>query len=858
MSTTDRPWVVMKFGGTSVAGPENWKAIADLVRKNLDEGLRCLVVHSALAGVSNALEALPKQALNGEGKKAVEDIKERHRAFARRADLDADYLLEAYFSRIDEIIAGISLIREASERLCAELMAMGELMASRLGLELLKRHDLNLEWLDARTALTTSDTATHTQVWLDSTVEEASDTTLIDQLDAFNVVLTQGFIASNRHGETVLLGRGGSDTSAAWFAARMNAVRLEIWTDVPGLFSADPRLTTGARLLKALSYEEAQEIASMGGKVLHPRCIGPARNAGIPILVKDTFRPDLPGTHISAHPADDTPQLKAVSLKSGVRMVVMEGSGMWRQVGFLADVFACFKQCGLSVDQVSTSETNVTATLDPDPTVNTARLEQLRVLLSEYCRVRIIEQQAVVSLIGYGIRRVLHRLAPALEIFQDRPIRLVGQAANDLNFTVVVDESEGRALAVRLHDALIGSQPESAVFGSSWAELATPSVSKDIAHTPWWIEHREALLNKAPKEGGRYVYHLPSIRQNAASVAGLSGIDRAWYAIKANPDPEILAEVHAAGMGFECVSMGEVNHVRKHFPNIDPADILFTPNFAPRSEYEAAVELGVHLTLDGLHPLVEWPEIFRDTSVLLRFNPDRPRGHHRHVRTAGPGAKFGIPREEVHQALNAARDAGARVAGLHAHAGSGIMEADHWREIGTILADLAAVFPEARILNVGGGLGVPDNPFETRFNLDELDQNLATLRRAFPDYELWLEPGRFIVAEAGVLLTRVTQIKTAQGTRFVGAGTGMNSLIRPALYGARHEIVNLSRWTEPPSGLASIVGPICESADLLGSERLLPETTEGDVLLIAGAGAYGAVMSSHYNLREPADEIVIA
>lgn len=182
MSMPDRPWVVMKFGGTSVAEPENWKTIATLVRKNLDEGLRCLVVHSALAGVSNALEELPNHALSNTGEKAVDDIKDCHRAFARRADLDADRLLGTYFSRMGEIVAGISLIREASERLCAELMAMGELMASRLGIELLKQHGLNPEWLDARTALTTSDTTTHTQVWLDSTVEETSDTTLIDRI----------------------------------------------------------------------------------------------------------------------------------------------------------------------------------------------------------------------------------------------------------------------------------------------------------------------------------------------------------------------------------------------------------------------------------------------------------------------------------------------------------------------------------------------------------------------------------------------------------------------------------------------------------------------------------------------------
>ena len=142
-------------------------------------------------------------------------------------------------------------------------------------------------------------------------------------------------------------------------------------------------------------------------------------------------------------------------------------------------------------------------------------------------------------------------------------------------------------------------------------------------------------------------------------------------------------------------------------------------------------------------------------------------------------------------------------------------------------------------------------------DLKAVDDDLAALKKAHPGYDIWMEPGRYPVPEAGVLLAPVTQIKTAFGARFIGLGTGMNSLIRPALYGARHEMVNLTRLDEPATGLASIVGPICESADLLGADRLMPETREGDVVLISETGAYGAVMASRYNLREPADEAVI-
>lgn len=850
-------WTVMKFGGVSVAAPQRWTTIADLARARLAEGGKVLIVHSALSGVSNKLEALPGEALEGRGEAAANAIKEVHRAFAREAGVDADALLAGPFETLDRLAAGVALIGEASPRVRAELLSLGELMASRLGLERLKAEGLEVAGLDARDALSALNPGEDRRAYLDNAVSDAADPALAERLAGESLVLTQGFICRNGRGETCLLGRGGSDTSAACFAAKLRARRLEIWTDVPGLFSADPRLTSGARHLRALSYEEAQEIATMGGKVLHPRSIGPVRRAGVPLEVRSTLRPDLPGTVIAAEPGDDAPRLKAVSVKSGVRLVVMEGSGMWRQAGFLADVFAAFKTVGVSVDLVSTSETNVTVSLDPGPGLDAARLDRLKAALEPMCRVKIIENAAAVSLLGYGIRRILHQLAPALEMFQDKPILLVSQAANDLNFTVVVNENDGRTLAARLHEELIGPSPEGPVFGASWSEIQGPARERAPRPDPWWTAKRDALLEAAPQTGGRYVYDLDTVRARASAVAGLKSLDRAFYAMKANNHPEVLKTIRAAGLGFECVSPGEIERLRDTFRDLDPGEVLFTPNFAHRSEYEAARALGVNLTIDGLHPLVEWADVFNGARVILRVNPDRARGHHEHVKTAGPKAKFGIPLSALPQAREAAESAGARVVGLHAHAGSGVIEPGHWREIGAILAKAAQGFPDVEVLNVGGGLGVPERADAPALDLSRVDDDLAALKKAHPGFKIWMEPGRYPVAEAGVLLSRVMQIKHAFGARFIGLGTGMNSLIRPALYGARHEIANLTRLGEQATGLASIVGPICESADLLGAERLMPETAEGDVLIIAEAGAYGAVMASRYNLREPADEMVL-
>lgn len=162
-----------------------------------------------------------------------------------------------------------------------------------------------------------------------------------------------------------------------------------------------------------------------------------------------------------------------------------------------------------------------------------------------------------------------------------------------------------------------------------------------------------------------------------------------------------------------------------------------------------------------------------------------------------------------------------------------------------------------RVLDLGGGLGVPASHQGEPLDIEAIDASLAAIRGAYPRFEIWLEPGRFLVAQGGVLVARVTQVKGKSELRYVGIETGMNSLIRPALYGAWHEIVNLTRLGEPVDACVTVVGPICETGDVLGSERWMPDPREGDVLLVGNAGAYGRAMSSSYNLREPAREVVI-
>jgi diaminopimelate decarboxylase/aspartate kinase len=854
-------WIVLKFGGTSVSSLANWRNIAAVVRQRRTSGARVLVVHSALSGVTDRLEKLQAAALAGAHEPVMAALEERHRSLAAELGLDVSAALARYFADLRELCSGIALTGEISDRTRARVMSCGELMATEIGARFLASQGLECSWWDARTGLRAEQRANVSQTahYLSATCDFSADAALRAQLEQLApVVLTQGFIASNAAGDTVLLGRGGSDTSGAYLAAKLRAERLEIWTDVPGMFSANPRSTPSARLLRALHYDEAQEIASSGAKVLHPRCILPAKQAQIPLWVYATQTPDLEGTHISASPGEGAAQVKAVCIKKGITLISLDSPGMWHEVGFLADAFSIFKRHGMSVDQVSTSETSVTVSLDPAAnSLDQHALDALIAELGQLCRVQLIGSCASVSLVGRNIRGILHQLGAALELFAEQRIYMVSQAANDLNFTFVVDEGQGDRLVQELHELLIRPVAGDTVLGPTWTQLYGVAKPGPVRAETWWQRRRSELLQIAANHDCAFVYEAESVRSAARALRALKSVDRVFYAMKANPHGGLLQVLADEGLGIECVSRGEIEHVLRTLPQFGRERLLYTPNFAAREEYVWAFTQGVAVTIDNLYVLRHWPEVFRDREVLVRVDTGTGRGHHQHVRTAGVQSKFGVPLTEFAQLSELVAASGVRVVGLHAHPGSGVFEVTSWSETASALLSVAQHFPQLRTINVGGGLGVPDSHEQAALDLGNLDVALRAARQSRPDLSVWLEPGRYLVAAAGVLLVRVTQTKSKADMRYVGVSTGMNSLIRPALYGAWHEIVNLSRLDEPATELVNVVGPICESADFLGHDRLLPPTLEGDVLLIANTGAYGRAMSSHYNLRAPAVELMI-
>ncbi|WP_018973914.1 bifunctional aspartate kinase/diaminopimelate decarboxylase [Rudaea cellulosilytica] len=853
-------WVVLKFGGTSVSTRPRWDKIAAIAKGKRTQGKHVLIVVSALSGTTDKLKAIcDGHADAGKCRAVADEIIARHRAMFAELELKDSGGLDAWLAKLEQLLADP---RRAEGALTwqAEVLALGEMMSSTLGAAYLSASGLPTQWLDSRQHLL-SEALPNQSAWgryLSAQVPTARDDALIAKLPTRGeTFITQGFMARNAAGETVILGRGGSDTSASYFGALLDAEIVEIWTDVAGMFSANPRSVPNARLLSRLDYEEAQEIATTGAKVLHPRCINPVREAGVPLAIKDTNYPEFAGTEICAAVADALPSVKAISSRSGITLISMESIGMWQQVGFLADVFEIFKRHGLSIDLVGTAETNVTVSLDPSENlVNTDVLSALCTDLAAICRVKVIAPCAAITLVGRGMRSMLHKFSTILAEFGSLRVHLISQSSNNLNLTFVVDESAASDLVPQLHDLLIKAEAmrveDAAVFGPSWVDLYK---KKQVQNAPWWRARRDELLKLAQQATPHYVYDLATVGAQAQALRGtISAVDRWFYAIKANSHPAILREVIAQGFGLECVSPGELARAREVDANVD---LLYTPNFAAREDYAAGIAAHARMTLDNLHPLEHWGELFAGQEIELRLDLDFTRGHHDKVKTGGAASKFGLSLNELDEFRRLATQHDVRIVGLHAHLGSGILDAKHWKEVHVQLASIAEKIGTVRALNIGGGYGVPARADEAPLDLAAVAANLAEVKAAYPQFELWSEPGRYLVADAGVLLARVTQLKRKGEFRYVGVDAGMHTLIRPALYEAYHEIVNLSRIDEPATELVQVVGPICESGDVLGNHRRLAAPQEGDVILIAQAGAYGAVMSSDYNLRGRAVETVL-
>lgn len=860
----NREWIVLKFGGTSVSSLSSLQTIHNICEKKIQKGHKVLVVCSAKSGISNKLEALISLSTKNKYEDLLLEIKKEHQKFCQALEIaPAETLLQSEFDELTKITLGISLLGSCKAQVVARLMSLGELMLTKIVGEWLGAR-MDIHWVDVRHILKTKtgQTSHHCEsrsyLSASSLLESGEHISNFLEEKRSNCFITQGFIANNQKNETVLLGRGGSDITATYLGAALQATSVEIWTDVPGMFTANPRSLSSARLLKHLHYEEARELASSGAKVLHPKCIDFLSRKKIPLVIAWTQRPKQQGTIIDHHTQENGAQVKAVATKSSVYVISLESAGMWQEVGFLADVFSCFKKHDISIDLIATSQSTITVTLDSFTTsLDESTLDFLMEDLSRICHAKKIGPCAVVNLVGRRIRAILPVIGPMLEAFRERSIHLISQSASDLNFSFVVAQDDLGKIVEHLHRLCFESLHRCSWLGPSWQELSFKQSNRlhSSDKPKWWARKIGDLISLGKDHSPLYVYDQGTARKAAKSLLAVKGISRVNYALKANYHSDLLKVFYEEGLSFDCVSWDEVIYLKKLFPDISSDRIVFTPNFAPIGEYEQAMQHGCLVTLDNLHPLVHHPQVFKKKSIMIRIDPGAGKGHHRFVNTAGTSSKFGIAIVDLPLMTKLVKQHEIRIVGLHAHVGSGILDVDTWQKLASFLVHVAKDFPDVHILDIGGGFGVPEKRHQSPLNLKNLAEVFKNFWDTLSPYEIWIEPGRYLVAEAGVLLTKVTQTKKKNHKNFVGVDTGMNSFIRHSLYGSFHELTNITQQESCDYIHTDIVGPICESGDVFGYNRLLPASTkEGDIILVDNAGAYGRTMASSYNLRMPAKE----
>lgn len=444
----------MKFGGTSVGDIAAFERVVNVVSSQTGKGP--VVVVSAMTKVTDALLAAFEAAKNGEPAKAFE-LLEPH--FARHVDVVKHFIskgsetfdtelkfakeeLKDLFIRVSRRSLPLSMLKDA-------IVSYGEQLSSRLLAEVLKANGIRARQFDSRRLVVTDDEFGAAQPFFDDT-RELLQLELLPSLDADEVPVMGGFIAGNRAGETTTLGRGGSDYTAAIVAAAIGSSELQIWTDVTGVMTCDPRICSDARTIPVLSYEEAAELSYFGAKVLHPKTIKPAVDHGIPVRVCNTFEPDSVGTMVLSS-SDETPnRIKSIAQKKGITVLRITSARMLGSYGFMSAVFQIFERYRTVIDVISTSEVSIALTLD-----NTAELEKIVEDLKRLGEVEVEGGFAVICIVGEGLRSTSGMASKIFSTISDINISLVSHGASSVNLTFVVKEEFSVDVIRSLHEKLL-------------------------------------------------------------------------------------------------------------------------------------------------------------------------------------------------------------------------------------------------------------------------------------------------------------------------------------------------------------------------------------------------------------------
>jgi aspartate kinase len=449
--------IVLKFGGTSVGDAEAIKRTASIVASRRDK--KPIVVVSALAGVTNALLAIGEQAAKGHligAVRSVEAIRSRHLEQAEKLLGSTDECAEtcaemsALCDELAHLAEALCTLGDATPRSIDMVASFGEQLSSIFCVAAFTREGLPATHVDARKVMITDGNFTRAEPQPDA-IAEATRAHLLPVVTAGRIPVLGGFIGSDRlKGTTTTLGRGGSDYSASLIGAAIRAESIEIWTDVDGMLTADPRVVPEAKLIDRIGFDEASELASFGAKVLHPNTIAPAVRLGIPVLILNSRRPEGTGTVITF----EAPRrgVTAIAGKNDVTLIRVGSPRMLLTDGFMRALFEVFARHKTSIDVVATSEVSVSVTID-DP----SRLPGLLPDLRELGDVAVERNRGIVAVVGAALREGGLHMSRAMSALGDVSVHMLSLSATGINLTIVVDDDQVKPAMKRLHDEFFGA-----------------------------------------------------------------------------------------------------------------------------------------------------------------------------------------------------------------------------------------------------------------------------------------------------------------------------------------------------------------------------------------------------------------
>jgi len=452
----------MKFGGTSVADAEAMMRVINIVRGQIarfPNHTLPIVVVSAMSKVTDRLVETGRLAGQGDGEGAASLLRE---LLARHINVAAGLVqgpaldnmtaqLTDDFNSLTQHVRGWAARGEVPPQATDEILAMGELASSRMVAAAFIGQNIPAAWVDSRKVLVTDNEHTAAAPDTDATCRRTHEL-VASRTKAGEVPVLGGFIGATAAGVTTTLGRGGSDYSAAIFGACLNVDEIQIWTDVDGMLTADPRVVSDPQLVPQLSFSEASELAYFGAKVLHPSTILPAVAKNIPVRILNSRRPEVAGTMITADGRSEGAALTALACKRDVTVVDITSTRMLMAHGFLRRLFEVFERFKTPVDVVTTSEVSVSVTVD-----NIRRLDDIVNNLEHFAEVNIEPDMAIVCIVGETLRSDPSLFARAVTALEGVPLRLVSQAASRRNITFVMRDSDVPRAMNRLHDAFFAT-----------------------------------------------------------------------------------------------------------------------------------------------------------------------------------------------------------------------------------------------------------------------------------------------------------------------------------------------------------------------------------------------------------------